>query len=225
MQSNILFMFHGCSSHYNKELHGLVVRILSFYYLSFGWPTGTGGRTYFGHSRLVILKRDMQKCAHSFKTRKDWVRLDKTSEIRWDKPRISRDWAILVLLVSSNLNRDNKKCARLKQDKISKIRRSNEDRPLVPGGHTFQHPITVECFIPLTSKPKRIGWRCFGMFKLFLSMMERMQKSKRKVPTTYMDIRNKISHWLKYEEVFDVFILCVNIIMCMYHIMHWPYYV
>ena len=49
-----------------RLLHEIQIKL---YFLH--WSAGTGGRTYFGHSRLVILKRDMQKCARSFKTRKD----------------------------------------------------------------------------------------------------------------------------------------------------------
>ena len=48
------------------------------------------------------------------------IRWDKqeSCEIRWDEPRILQDWAILVSLVSSYLNRDKQKCAaRLKRDK------------------------------------------------------------------------------------------------------------
>ena len=59
----------GCSSPSTKVLHGcLRIDLLNepnkSHYL-----VGPGSRTFFGHSRLVIFKRDMQKCAHSFKRR------------------------------------------------------------------------------------------------------------------------------------------------------------
>ena len=63
------------------------------------------------------------------------IRRDKreSREIRRDEPRISQDWAILVSLVSSNLNRDKQKCAcSFKTRETIEIRRSNEDRPPVP---------------------------------------------------------------------------------------------
>ena len=85
------------------------------------------------------------KCEKMGKIRRDER---ESCKIRRDEPRILRDWAILILLVLSNLNQDKQKCARLsrliwiktsknvlarlKRDEMSKIRRSNKDRPPVP---------------------------------------------------------------------------------------------
>ena len=76
------------------------------------------------------------------------LKCEKMGKIRRDEPRILQDWAILILLVLSNLNQDKQKCARLsrliwiktsknvlarlKRDEMSKIRRSNKDWPPVP---------------------------------------------------------------------------------------------
>ena len=61
----------------------------------------------------------------------------KTGQSNGQNRQISRDWAILVLLVSSTLKRDKQKYARSfkkkRDERDVKVRRSNDDRPPVPG--------------------------------------------------------------------------------------------
>ena len=60
----------------------------------------------------------------------------KTVRSNGQNRQISRDWAILVLLVSSTLKRDKQKYARSFKKKRDErdltVRRSNDDRPPVP---------------------------------------------------------------------------------------------
>ena len=69
----------------HSPLGGITVTILDLNkkenMLLFVCSAGTGGRTYFGLSRLVILKRDTQKFAHSFTRKTRRARLDGQTKI------------------------------------------------------------------------------------------------------------------------------------------------
>ena len=67
----------------------------------------------------------------------------KTVRSNGQNRQISRDWAILVLLVSSTLKRDKQKYARSFKKKRDErdltVRRSNDDRPPVPAQEAKFH--------------------------------------------------------------------------------------